>query len=82
MEKKKKAGSIPGQPRRFLQPITPHKERCEYVCMLITCSKIKDQPGNKVASPARGQLNREIEYFPLLVAPDNSVSRDRFVRGT
>ena len=31
-EKEKKAGSIPGQPRRFLQPITPHKERCDYVC--------------------------------------------------
>ena len=29
-----------------------------YVCMLITYSKGKDQPG-KVANPARGQLNGE-----------------------
>ena len=29
-----------------------------YVCMVITYSKGKDQPG-KVANPARGQLNRE-----------------------
>ena len=29
--------------------------------MIITYSKSKDQPG-KVANPARGQLNREIEY--------------------
>ena len=29
-----------------------------YVCMVITFSKGKDQPG-KVANPARGQLNRE-----------------------
>ena len=31
-----------------------------------TCSKIMDQPG-KVAHPARGQLNRENEYFPVRV---------------
>ena len=30
-KKQKIAGSIPGQPRRFLPPITPHKERCKYV---------------------------------------------------
>ena len=29
--KKKKVGSIPGRPQRFLPPITPHKERCKYV---------------------------------------------------
>ena len=34
-----------------------------------------DQPG-KVANPARGQLNRENEHFP--VAPENLVSRDGF----
>ena len=39
-----------------------------------------DQPG-KVASPARGQLNRENEYFPLSpCVPENSVSRDGFSR--
>ena len=36
------------------------------VCMLITFSKNQDQPG-KVASPARGQLNRENENFLLLL---------------
>ena len=33
--------------------------------MVITYSKSMDQPG-KVASPARGQLNRENYYFPVL----------------
>ena len=32
--------------------------------MVITYSKGKDQPG-KVTNPARGQLNRENEYFPF-----------------
>ena len=36
------------------------------VCMVIIYSKSKDQPG-KVANPARGQLNRENEYFPTPV---------------
>ena len=37
-----------------------------------------DQPG-KVASPARGQLNRQNEYFPVRVrACENLVSRDGF----
>ena len=31
-----------------------------------TYGKSKDQPG-KVANPARGQLNRENEYFPVPV---------------
>ena len=34
--------------------------------MVITCSKSMDQPG-KVANPARGQLKRENEYFPVPV---------------
>ena len=39
-----------------------------------------DQPG-KVANPARGQLNRENEYFPTSpCVPENSVSRDGFSR--
>ena len=29
--KKKKRGSVPGRPRRFLPPITPLKERCKNV---------------------------------------------------
>ena len=39
-----------------------------------------DQPGKKVANPARGQLNREndIPLFPCV--PENLVSRDRFSR--
>ena len=37
-----------------------------------------DQPG-KITNPARGQLNRENEYFlSALFAPENLVSRDRF----
>ena len=31
-----------------------------------TYSKVNDPPG-KVANPARGQLNRENEYFPVPV---------------
>ena len=38
-----------------------------YVCMVITYSKSKDQPG-KVTNRARGQLNREQkEYFRVPV---------------
>ena len=36
------------------------------ICMVITYSKSKDQPRN-VANPARDQLNRENEYFPVPV---------------
>ena len=36
-----------------------------------------DQPG-KVVNPARGQLNRENEYFSSPSAPENLVSRDGF----
>ena len=36
-----------------------------------------DQPG-KVASPARGQLNRKNEYFPVRITAWNLVSRDGF----
>ena len=40
---------------------------CMYVCMHgHTYSKGMDQPG-KVANPARGQLNRDNEYFPVPV---------------
>ena len=43
-----------------------------------TYSKSMDQPG-KVANPARGQLNKEKQYFPLSAfAPENLVSRDGF----
>ena len=42
-----------------------------------TYSKSKDQPG-KVANPARGQSNKENEYFPSAFAPENLVSRDGF----
>ena len=41
-------------------------EEVFYGCMVITCSKGKDQPG-KVANPARGQLNRENYFFPVPV---------------
>ena len=38
-----------------------------------------NQPG-KVANPARGQLDRENEYSPVPVVPENLVSRDGFSR--
>ena len=42
-----------------------------------TYSKTMDQPG-KVASPARGQLNRENYIFLSAFGPENLVSRDGF----
>ena len=49
-----------------------------YECMYgHTYSKSMDQPG-KVANPARGQLNRENEYFLVRVRAWELVSRDRF----
>ena len=55
-----------------------------YVCMVITYmvtyilySKSLDQPG-KVANPARGQLNREMNISLSAFAPENLVSRDGF----
>ena len=43
------------------------------VCNVITHSKSKDQPG-KVANPARGQLNREMNISLSPFAPKNLVS--------
>ena len=43
-----------------------HFRGCMFVCMVITYSKCKDQPG-KIANPARGQLNRENKCFPVPV---------------
>ena len=37
---------------------------CVYICMVITYSQNKDQPG-KVANPACGQLNKGNKYFPV-----------------
>ena len=45
--------------------------------MDVTYNKSMDQPG-KVANPARGQLNRENEYFLPPFAHENLVSRDSF----
>ena len=50
---------------------------CIYVCMVITYSKGKDQPG-KVANPARGQLDRGNNISMSAFAPENLVSRDGF----
>ena len=41
-------------------------DKCMYVCVVITYSKGKDQPG-KVANPARGQLKRENDVSPVSV---------------
>ena len=55
-----------------------NKKQCMYVCMYgHTYSKRIDQP-DKVASPARGQLNRKNEYLPVRVRAENFVSRDGF----
>ena len=41
---------------------------CIYGHQMYNYSKsIMDQPGKKVANPARGQLNRENEPFPVPV---------------
>ena len=49
-----------------------------HVCMVIhIISKSMDQPG-KVANPARGQLNREMNISLSAFAPENLVSRDEF----
>ena len=42
--------------------------KCTYVRYMYghTYSKSMDQPG-KVVNPARGQLNRENQYFPVRV---------------
>ena len=45
--------------------------------MTITYSKSKDQPG-KVANPARGELNMEMDTSLSPFAPENLVSRDEF----
>ena len=53
----------------------------EYVSVCMyghTYSKSMDQPG-KVANPARGQLNREINISLSSFAPENFVSSDRVV---
>ena len=50
-----------------------------YVCMAIAYRKTKHQP-DKVANPARGQLNRNIKISLSPSAPENLVSRDGFGR--
>ena len=54
-----------------------------YVCMAITYVYHSiDQPG-KVANPARGELNKEINEQTISLspsAPENFVSRDGFCR--
>ena len=47
----------------------------QYVCMVITYGKSMDQPG-KVANPARGHLNREMNISLYAFALENLVSRD------
>ena len=53
----------------FSRPTMNSGMICMYVNMYrhhIVYSKSMNQPG-KVANPARGQLNREDEYFPVPV---------------
>ena len=49
---------------RLARPHSQAQTAIYIICMVITYSKSKDQPG-KVADPARGQLSKENEYFPL-----------------
>ena len=56
---------------------------CSYLYVCIYSHHVeqeeKDQPGNKVDNPARGQLNRENEYFLVGVCTwEHLVSRDGF----
>ena len=48
-----------------------------HYCMVIIYSKNMNQPG-KVANPARGLLNREINISLSLFSPEHLVSRDGF----
>ena len=50
-----------------------------YVCSSHTAD-IMDQPGNKVANPAPGQLNREIDIFLSPFSPEKLDSRNGFSR--
>ena len=52
--------------QQYIHSSRPMDTTVWYVCMVITYNKSMDQPG-KVANPARGQLNRENEYFPVRV---------------
>ena len=51
-------------------PVDPYSAICDDHTYIHTCipgsSKGKDQPG-KVANSARGQLNRENDFFPVPV---------------
>ena len=61
---------------------------CMYVCMysphLYSIKQsivLFNHTRYMIANPARGQLNREIVFFPLSpFAPDNFASRDGFAR--
>ena len=48
--------------------------------MVITYSKSIDQSGKVANPPARGQLNRENDFSPVVspFAPENMISRDGF----
>ena len=71
---------VPSLPRGRGMDVLPSlpNGRVWYVCMYgRTYSNSMDRP-SKVANPARGQLNRENEYFLSAFAPENLVSRDEF----
>ena len=51
----------------IIQIVKNHNKHIQqYVRMVITYNKGKDQPG-KAANPTRGQLKRENEYSPVPV---------------
>ena len=60
-------GTIRGQLKPNLLKVMINSQQQRLLCIYgHHIKQEKDQPG-KVASPARGQLNRENEYFPVLV---------------
>ena len=76
MEGKKNSGEYTESTPAF--SATHHAAQREVqVCTLITYSRVWINRV-KVASPARGLLNRGNEYFPPF-APENLVSPDRVV---
>ena len=66
-------GDVKARGRRVTTEGSPSCFFIMYVCMVITYSKGKVQPGN-VANPVRGQLNRDYCFSLSPFAPENLVS--------
>ena len=65
----------------FPTPTIGMKWACMYVCVVTQIARVWiNRVTYKVANPARGQLNREIDISLSPFAPENLVSRDGFSR--